>query len=1103
MAQADWRDILPHSRKARTDTPLEAIFPGDSELAYLMRIFNWAAHPLGPPERWPTALKTSIGIMLTSAQPIWVGWGNELSFLYNDPYKSIIGGKHPTALGQPTKTVWREIWSEIGPMLAQTSSGVSGIYVESQPLIMERNGYPEETYYTFSYSPIREDDGMVRGVFCANTDDTERVIGERRLKILRELAADTALSRTWQAACEQSAKALALGNYDLPFSMIYALDGKAETASLVACAGIDRGHPAAPPTLSIGRNDGWPLAEAIGAETARLVSDVTARFDEPLPKGAWDRATEHAVILPIPAGGERGRLCFLIAGLSPYLLFDDRYEGFLELVGRQIAAAIANADAYEQEKRRAEALIELDRAKTTFFSNVSHEFRTPLTLMISPLEDLLGDNALPTRQRDNIELAHRNSIRLLKLVNTLLDFSRIEAGRMQANYRPVDLGQFTTELAAAFQSIFDKAGLELIVETRPLASTVYVDADLWEKIIFNLLSNALKFTFKGAVHVVVQNTADGAGAEVKISDTGTGIAESDLPYLFERFRRVEGAYARSHEGSGIGLALVQELVRLHRGTITVASVVGEGTTFTITIPFGSMHLPSQLVHERVEQPSTRTRAQAYIDEVMGWLDNIDVNETPAASSPADVMEIIPTLSQGEFVLLADDNAEMRRYVTRLLREAGFHVETHPDGATALQAARLRRPDLVLTDVMMPNLDGVGLLTAFREDQALRDVPIILLSARAGEEATVEGLRSGADDYLVKPFSARELLARVSSNLNHARTRRLASSALRTSEERFRAFVMASSDVVFRMAADWSEMQLLAGQALIADTSNARQDWMHRYIHPDDRTLMADAVAKAIAERAKFELEYRVIRDDGTTAWFLSRAIPLLDAAGEISEWFGTATDVTERKRHEARQLLLLNELNHRVKNTLATVQSMARQSLRHALRSKESWDVFNGRLIALSKAHDVLTREQWQGADLREVVHGALNPYLGDGQEHRLLIAGPNIRLVPKAALAFSLALHELATNALKYGSIVNETGRVEVTWRIDNVSQELFFTWKERGGRPVTPPTARGFGSRLIEQGLSQDLNGSAILGFLEDGVQCSISAPLAEISSHPDSKE
>jgi signal transduction histidine kinase/CheY-like chemotaxis protein len=510
------------------------------------------------------------------------------------------------------------------------------------------------------------------------------------------------------------------------------------------------------------------------------VGDLARRFDQ-IPKGAWPKPPHEAVIAPMAQQGQHRPAGFLVAGINPFRRLDDPYCGFISLVAGQIAAALANAQAYEEERRRAQALAEIDRAKTTFFSNVSHEFRTPLTLMLSPLEEALthSDVQIGPDTRSLVSVAHRNGMRLLKLVNTLLDFSRIEAGRVTASYEATNLAEYTAELASNFRSALDKAGLRLVIDADPLPQPVYVDRDMWEKIVLNLLSNAFKFTFEGQIAVTVRAASDASHAEVSVRDTGTGIPARELPHLFERFRRVDGARGRSFEGSGIGLALVQELVKLHAGEIGVQSEFGSGSTFTISIPFGTAHLPSDRLGAPRPSVSTHTRAQTYVDEAMGWLVGASATDLPQASTAEDLgREATDTATGKELVLLADDNTDMRDYVRRLLSER-YQVEAVKDGRAALEAAWRRRPDLILSDVMMPGLDGFGLLQALRNDGQLRDVPVILLSARAGEEAKLEGLEAGANDYLSKPFSARELLARVRANIDMANLRR---EALRTENE---------------------------------------------------------------------------------------------------------------------------------------------------------------------------------------------------------------------------------------------------------------------------------------------------------------------------------
>jgi len=883
---------------------------GGGELGALIRAHDWSSSSLGPPSAWSQSLKTAVRIMLTSRQPIWIGWGKDLIYLYNDPYKSIIGGKHPWALGKPTRLVWQEIWPEIGPMLATAMRGDEGTYVEEQLLIMERHGYPEETYYTFSYSPIPNDNGEAGGIICANTDDTRRVIGERQTRLLRDLAAQSVAARTVADACERCAAALATNPRDLPFALIY-LGDDGSGFRRAGASGIGPGHPAAVRRAT--RDDTpWPLAEAVASNEPQLVTTLASRIAQPLPSGSWHQPPYQAAVIPIPGSGERGSVGALVVGLNPFRRFDDSYRGFLSLTAGQIGTAIGHAVAYEEERRRAQALAEIDRAKTVFFSNISHEFRTPLTLMMGPIEEAIAEgDDLPPKLRQRLDMAHRKSLRLLRLVNSLLDFSRIEAGRVRALFQPTDLASLTSELASSFRAATEKAGLRLVVETPPLDHPVFVDQEMWEKIVLNLISNAFKFTFEGEIRVRLHTA--GHMAVLVVSDTGIGIPAAELPKLFERFHRVEGAQGRSYEGSGIGLALVNELVRLHGGSITVVSEPGRGTSFTVEIPLGSNHLPAeQVLLDKTDNPPPSVRTAAFVQEALRWL--------PDQAEPGDAeLESPFEIDRGRGgaprhrVVLADDNADLRDYVARILREQGYAVEPVADGEAALAAVRRQKPDLLITDIMMPRLDGFGLIRAIRQDASLEDLSVIMLSARSGEEARVGGLDAGADDYLIKPFSARELIARVESRLSLARVRREATAALRESEARFRALATASSDVLYGMSPDWKQMRQLDGRGFLADTREVTDNWIDDYLFPEDQPQVLAAISDAVSRKGLFELEHRVRRVDGSVGWLLSRAIPILNDRGDIVEWFGMAADVTDRKiaenalRDETRFLDMLNK----------------------------------------------------------------------------------------------------------------------------------------------------------------------------------------------------
>jgi PAS domain S-box-containing protein len=1061
---------------------LESIFPGTSEMAHRMRSFDWSQTVLGLPETWPLNLRTCVRIILTSRQPMFIWWGEQLIHLYNDGYTAILGAKHPAALAKPAPVVWSEVWDVAGPRAEFAMHRDEGTYDEALPFIMLRKGYPEETYVTFSYSPIPDDRGGFGGILCPASEDTPRIIGERQLALLRELPGRTADARNWGDACRLSAMAMETNPNDLPFALIYTIDRKGGPASLAAASGIGDINNATPQRLALDNPGLWRLEEVCEKRRSCLVSDLTAVKDA-LPL-VFGYPVQQAIALPIALSGEVDTNAVLVAGLNPLRAFDDGYRTFLEMVAAGILAAMVNAETYEAERRRAEALAELDRAKTVFFSNVSHEFRTPLTLLLGPLEDELRERPA---ENGRLVIAHRNALRLLKLVNTLLDFSRIEAGRIQAVYEPTSLGAYTAELASTFRSAIEKAGLRLIVECESLPDPVYVDREMWEKIVLNLLSNAFKFTFEGEISISLRRVDEMVALAVR--DTGTGIPANEIPYLFERFHRVKGVRGRSLEGSGIGLALVQELVKLHAGSVRVESEVDRGSTFTVTIPLGTAHLPADRIESTRPLASTALRAEVYVEEVLRWLpemQNPDLGTQQEAHLPP-----FASHDSRPRILLADDNADMREYVSRLLRDR-YDVDAVIDGLEALKTARERTPDLVLTDVMMPRLDGFGLLKELRADEHLKTVPIILLSARAGEEARVEGVESGADDYLIKPFSARELVARVDAHLTMSRLRAEGETALRESEERMRLAIRATRMVTW----EWiPSIDRITTSDSFADVYGlpalAGAEKGFALLLPEDKEAHTAKVRKIAVEGGSYNSEFRIRRaDDGRVVWLEERAEAQLGSDGNVKRVIGVTLDITERKRSEERQSLLMSELNHRVKNTLATVQSIASQTLRGSPEPGQFVENFKARLQALSRAHSLLTRRNWESADVTEVVQDQLAL---DGDLDRITLHGPTALLTSQSTVALSLVLHELGTNARKYGALATPTGRLDVHWRIGAPEPVLHIEWAETGGPPVLEPQERGFGTTLIEKSLG-GVGGSAQLRFSARGLNCSICLPLSQ---------
>lgn len=746
------------------------VFSADEEIGRDLARVDWAATPLGEPEGWPQSLRTAVSILLSSRFSMWMAWGPELTFFCNAAYRrDTLGQKYPWALGRSAREVWAEIWDDIGPRIDAVLATGEATWDEALLLFLERSGYTEESYHTFSYSPLRDDAGHTVGMLCVVSEETERVIGERRMATLRDLGSDPSVVRTEQEMLSFINEQLGRNPHDLPFTLTYLFEDDG-SARLAAATVIPAGHPAAAEALPAGSETPWPTAAPARGQSALVSLEVSGLTD--LPTAVWDRPPAQALVVPLlQQGGEP--YGFMVAGLNRFRPLDEGYRGFLELVAGHVATAIASARSYQAQQRRAEELAELDRAKTTFFSNISHEFRTPLTLIMGPVHELqerLAD--ADPGVREELEAIHRNGLRLGKLVNTLLDFSRIEAGRMQASYEPVDLAAVTGELASVFRSAMGKAGLAFRVDCATLPEPVYIDRGMWEKVILNLLSNALKFTFSGSVDLTVR--AEDGQAVVTVEDTGIGIAVQEMPRLFERFHRIENVRSRSNEGSGIGLALVKELVGLHGGTITAVSTEGQGTCFTIRLPFGAAHLPQDALLPAADATAAPTTAgEPFLQEALRWLPGeqavppvVDAGSAMAAGADAPAADRRTPAR----LLVADDNADMREYLTRLLRGAGYQVQAVNDGRQALAAVRKDAPDLVISDVMMPGLDGLGLVAALRADTRTASVPLLLLSARAGQEASIEGLQAGADDYLVKPFAAAELLARVKANVELARLR---------------------------------------------------------------------------------------------------------------------------------------------------------------------------------------------------------------------------------------------------------------------------------------------------------------------------------------------
>jgi signal transduction histidine kinase len=626
------------------------ILTGGGDMGRLARALDWSRTPVGAPATWPQSLRTALSILLESKFPMLLCWGPDFTQFYNDPFRPILGlNKHP-ALGKSTRETFAEAWHIIGPLFDQVMRG-HAVGFEDMLVPLDRSGFLEECYFVYSYSPIRVESGGVGGVLVTCTETSGRVIAERRLRMLGELSAQAARANDAPTAWTCAAPVLASNPSDLPFFLLYALESDGRAARVVSQSPAAPGPPV---IVADDPNPAWPIFGANASQGPAFVSDVRRRFGDHAGL-MWPDPIVTAVILPITRPGLPQPYGFLVAAVSPRLALDDKYREFLVLVADQIATAVANARAHEEERQRTEALIELDRQKTAFFSNVSHEFRTPLTLLLGPLEDALsrGPRTLATSE---LELVHRNALRLLRLVNTLLDFSRIEAGRAQPKFEETDLAGLTRDIASTFQSVMDHAGLDYAIDV-PASVPASIDVAMWEKVLLNLLSNAFKFTLRGGVRVQLRESPQ--GITLSVQDTGSGIPASEAPHVFDRFHRVGGTPARTFEGSGIGLALVRELVRMHGGDIAVESVEGQGSTFTVTMPVRP--IPSVQIAPTLFSPPVEAAAP-FLEEARRWIGT----PTPGPEDGGHHAAVLPADHGPARILVVDDNADMREYLQRLL-----------------------------------------------------------------------------------------------------------------------------------------------------------------------------------------------------------------------------------------------------------------------------------------------------------------------------------------------------------------------------------------------------------------------------------------------------
>jgi signal transduction histidine kinase/DNA-binding response OmpR family regulator len=681
---------------------------------------DWSATHLGPRDSWPALLRLLVDLCLDSEFPVQISWGPDLLVLYNDAYVPLLGAeRHPWALGRPAREVGPHPWPASEEHLRKVMETGRAYHSSDQQLIINRHGYPEEAYFTFSLSVIRDADGMIVGLFNAITETTQHILYERRLQVLRRLGAmsvtaDESLSSTCRAAVE----VIGRNRKSVPFAAVYLSDLPDQGPRRTAGYGFAETTAAACELVEVAPTSG-PVLEVMERGGTELVSGLRDRYPgvfEPGPLGPL--TPDQAFILPIVMLGTRKPMGVLVLGVNPYWRPDEAYTAFAAMAARQLGVIVTDAVSYQSERKRQLALAELDRARTEFFQNVSHEMRAPLTMLLTPLQDILDEPGvvLSAAARDTVQTSIRAGDRLQRVVDALLDTSRAESGGLIPDREDIDLASVTADVAEGYRPATEgRLNLRVDMPTEPLRA--YVDRAMWTTIVTNLVNNAVKFTPEG--EVAVSLSGDDTEVVLTVADTGVGIPTDEQAQIFERFHRARNG--DQQPGSGIGLALVADLTSAHGGSVDVDSEPGEGSRFVVRLP-------------RFSGPPTE----------------VNLAEGPEDESAEDRRRL----------LIIEDEPDLRSYLTRLFSKDGYAVEAVGDAETALTSLDSSAPDLVITDVMLPGQSGIDLLVTLRQDERMARLPVVVLTARADTESAVEAFAAGADDFVAKPFNSAELLARV-------------------------------------------------------------------------------------------------------------------------------------------------------------------------------------------------------------------------------------------------------------------------------------------------------------------------------------------------------
>lgn len=1062
------------------------------ETGDIARALDWTGTPLGPPERWPQPLRTAIAMMLGAASPVAICWGPERVFLYNDACRAIAGDRHPVAFGRPAREALPDTWPEVEPMFDGVLAGRGAVRAENALLPLRRGGRIENAWFSFSINPIPLEDDSIGGAFALLSETTAHVLAGRRAKevALRESGARS--QRLVEGVADATWETDADGALVEPAASWRAMTG--QTAD--ECLGrgwLDAIHP-----------EDRGEVERCWRESVATGRAFDAEFRLRYAAGGFRWVDARAVPLAGPGGRIAGWL-----GMTMDIHARRTAEARLgegEIVSRaELARQVRERTAeLAQSRDLLRATMDASMDMIQVFEAVRDETGT-----IVDFRWLLNNHAAERRFGNVIGrslLAANPGV----VAEGIFDSFRrvVETGVPERSERHYVHEQFdgwfyqsavklgdgvattTTDITERKSAelellrLKDEMAREALRESEARYRTLFASMDegfCTFDVLFDSDGRAVDFRFIEANPAFVRHTG--------LSDAAGRRMRELVPDHEEEWFEVFGRIAVTGEPVSFELrarALGDRWLEVH------GFRVGDPALRRVAAIFQDVSGRKRAENALRESEERQAFLLRLGDTLRGEPD-ADAIAMRAAGMLAAVMGL--DRCAAVTVDLAAGSAEITHQVGRedlAPLPAFLRLSDFPQ---ALRRTFVRT--LVLDDAATAD----GLDEAERHAiEALGHRALVAPAVRRGAGNPIWSLVAAS----VQPrhWTAGEvaLVEEVTERTWAAMERARAEEALRDSEARFRALIHSTSNVVYRMSPDWAEMRRLDGRGFLVDAQQPQRGWMEDYILPEDRAHVTAIIREAIRTRSQFNLEHRVLRADGSIGWVHSRAVPIVGNDGEIREWFGAANDVTGRKRAEEHQTMLMAELDHRVKNVLAVVQSIARQTLGPAGGGKpDAPEKFIGRLSALAQSHRLLARSRWEGAGLRDLVENAVAPHRGESGA-RIVLDGPDLRVTPKAAQTLTLALHELVTNAAKYGALSRQEGRVTATWEVRRVGTEdrIVLDWREEGGPEVVgPPGPDGFGSRLIQRAVAFDLGGRVALDFAREGLRALLEVPLKNLEA------